>query len=105
MTSSALIFERAVGAVLFLAGASGCGLASSIVLSDMVEDINKLSPREEQESPVGWYPPKMLRVLRKYRMLCPDGNRLSTLTRLRIIGPTLAVLGVTLMLGRNFFGF
>jgi len=105
VTLSALIVERVVGAILFFAGASGCGIAGSIVLSDMVEDINKLSPAEEQESPLGWYLPKLLRVRRKYRMLYPDGNRLRTLTRLMIVGPVLAVLGVTLLLGHNFFGF
>jgi hypothetical protein len=102
---SGLAVERIVGAVLFLAGASGCGIASSIALSDMIEDINRLSPAAEQENPAGWHFMKLRRVRRKYRTLYPDGNRVRTLTRLMIIGPVLAVVGARLMLGPNLFGF
>jgi hypothetical protein len=47
-----MIGVRIIGAVLFV-GAIGCRIASSIVLSDLVEDINRVSP--EQESPMGWH--------------------------------------------------
>ena len=74
MSMSGSAVERIFGAVLFLAG-SGCGIASSVVLRDMVEDVNKVSPGAEQENPMGWYFRKWRRVIRKYHMLCPDGTR------------------------------
>jgi hypothetical protein len=66
-----MIGVRTIGAVLFV-GAIGCAIASSIVLSDMVEDINRVSP--EQESPMGWRFGKLGRVQHKYPTLCPGGN-------------------------------
>ncbi len=76
---------------------------SSIVLSDMVEDINRVLPPDEQENLLGWHLPKLLRVRRKYLGLYPNGRRAKTLTGLMIIGPLLAVLGAKLMLGPSFF--
>jgi len=60
-----------IGAGLFV-GAIGCAIAGSIVLSAMVEDINRASPK--QESPTGWHFGKLRRVQHKYPTLCPGGN-------------------------------
>jgi hypothetical protein len=104
VTVSALIVERVVGAALFLTGASGCGIAGSVVLGDMVEDINRRAPLHEQESPLSWYFLKLQRVRRRYRALYPEGKRLKTLNGLMIIGPILVLIGGGLMLGLEFFG-
>jgi hypothetical protein len=66
-----MIGVRLSGAVLFV-GAIGCAIASSIVLSAMVEDIDRVPP--EQESPTGWHFGKLRRVQHKYPTLCPGGN-------------------------------
>ncbi len=100
---SGLIVKRVIGAVL-LAISSGCGLASSLVMNELVEDINRLSPESEELSPLGWYYPKFTNVWRKYRLLYPDGTRLRTLKRLTIIGCVSGLLGFRLIFGPNFFG-
>jgi hypothetical protein len=101
---SGLAVERIIGAI-FLAGASACGIAGSIVLSDMVEDINRVSPAIEQENPMGWYFGKLRRVTRKYRTLYPEGTRGKTLTRLMIMCPLLVVASARLIFGPNLVGF
>jgi hypothetical protein len=73
-----------IGAVLFV-GAIGCATASSIVLSDTVEGINRVFP--EQESPTGWHFGKLLWMQYKYPMLCPGGNRNKKYSRLAIAAP------------------
>ena len=54
-----------IGGVLFV-GAIGCAITSLIVLSDMAEDINRVSP--EQESPMGWHFGKLRRVQQYARL-------------------------------------
>jgi hypothetical protein len=66
-----MIGVRIIAAVLFV-GAIGCAIASSIVMSDMVEDINRVSP--EQESPMGWHFGRLRRVQHQYPALCPGGS-------------------------------
>jgi hypothetical protein len=99
-----MIISRIVGAVLFV-GAIGCAIASSIVLSEMVEDINRVSRTTEQESPMGWHFGKLRRVRRKYRMLYPDGIRNKTYVRLVIAILFLGLVGAVLMIEPNLFGF
>jgi|SRR5450755_607583 hypothetical protein len=99
-----MIVVRIVGAVLFV-GAIGCSLASSIVLSDMVEDINRVSPTTEHENPMGWHFGKLRRVRRKYRMLYPDGTRNTTYVRLGIAVLSLGLVGAVLMIEPNLLGF
>ena len=101
---SGLIVERIIGAI-FLAGASACGIAGSIVISDMVEDINRVSSVTEQENPMGWYFGKLRRVIRKYRALYPEGARARMLFRLMITFPLLLLASARLMFGPNLFGF
>jgi hypothetical protein len=99
-----MIVVRIVGAVLFV-GAIGCAIASSIVLSDMVEDINRVSPTTEQENPMGWHFGKQQRMQLKYRMLYPDGPRNKTYIRLGIAVLSLGLVGAVLMIEPNLFGF
>jgi hypothetical protein len=99
-----VVVERTIGAI-FLAGASACGIAGSIALSDMVEDINRVSPATEQENPIGWYFGKLRRVRSKYRALYPEGTRVRTLTWLMIMCPLLVIVSARLIFGPNFFGF
>ena len=99
-----MIVARIVGAAMFV-GAIGCAIASSIVLSDMVEDINQASAAREQENPMGWHFGKVRRVQQKYRMLYPEGSRSRKHSWLLIAALVLAVVGARLMLAPNLFGF
>jgi hypothetical protein len=99
-----MIVVRIVGAVLFV-GAIGCAIAGSIVLSEMVGDINRVSPTTEQENPIGWYFGKLRRVQRKYRMFYPRGPRNKTYVRLGIASLFLGLVGAVLMIEPNWFGF
>ena len=71
-----MIGVRIIGAVLFV-GAMGCAIASWAVLSDMVEDISRVSP--EQKSPMNWHFGKLRRVLHRYPMLCPVATGISNI--------------------------
>ena len=95
---------RIVGAVLFV-GAIGCTIASSTVLSDTVEDINRVSTTIAQESPMVWHFGKLRRVQRKYRMLYPDGIRNKTYVRLVLVVPFLGLIGAVLMIEPSVVGF
>ena len=97
-----MIGVRIIGAVLF-AGAIGCAIASSIVLSEMVEDIKRVSA--EQESPMGWHFGKLPRVQHKYPMLCPGGNRNKKYSRLAIAALVSGFAGALLMIQLNRIGF
>jgi hypothetical protein len=93
-----MLVVRIVGAVLF-AGGIGCAIASSIVLSDMIGDINKVSSGEDQENPFGFHLGKVLRIKRKYREAYPDGVRNKLLNRLMVGAPLLFFVGTELMFG------
>jgi hypothetical protein len=97
-----MLFLRIIGSVLF-AGAIGCAIAASIVVSDMIEDINKLSPRGQQESTLFGYPGKLGRIKRKYQQLFPNGLRVRTLNRLSFVGIGLFIVGDLLIFAPAFF--
>jgi hypothetical protein len=99
-----MIVARIVGAAMFV-GAIGCAIASSIVLSEMVEDINRVSTAAEQENPMGWHFDKLRRVQRKYRILCPEGDRNKKYSRLVTGALVLGLAGAFLMIEPNLFGF
>jgi hypothetical protein len=90
-----MIIVRVIGAILFV-GFIGCAISTSIVVSDMIEDINRVSA--EKESPLFGYPGKIGRIKRKYRQLCPNGGRARLLNRLMIVATALFILGAGLML-------
>ena len=94
---------RIVGAVLFV-GAIGCAIASSVLLSDMVEDINRAAGAAEQDGPMGWHFGKLRRVRRKYRTLCPTGNLDKKYLRLVMVTMVLGLVGAVLMIEPNVFG-
>ena len=96
-----MVVLRILGAILF-AGGIGCAIASSIVLGDMVEDINRVSELEKQETPSGFQFGKLLLIKRKYRQLCPGGVRNRSLNRLTVVGMVLFLVGFELMLGFRF---
>ncbi len=96
-----MLVVRIIGAVLF-AGGIGCAIASSIVLSDMIGDINKVSSREDQENPLGIHLGKLLRIRRKYREAYPNGVRNKSLNRLMVVAPLLLLVGTELMFGFRF---
>ncbi len=82
--------------------AIGCAISSSIVISDMIEEINRVTPTDEKENPLFGYPGKIGRIERKYRQLNPDGSREELLDRLMIMSGVLLVVGAGLMFGPGF---
>jgi hypothetical protein len=98
-----MMVARILGAVAFV-GAIGCAIASSVVLSGMVEDINRATGAAEQENPMGWHFGKLRRVQRKYRTLYPTGTRDKKDLRLVIVTMVLGLVGAVLMIEPNVFG-
>ncbi len=96
-----MVVARIIGAIL-LAGAVGCAIASSILLSDMIGDINRVFLLEDQENPLSFHLGKLLRIKRKYREVCPDGVRDKLLNRLMVIAPVLFLVGTELIFGFRF---
>ncbi len=90
-----MLVVRLIGVLLF-AGFIACAIASSIVISDMIEEINAAS--EDRENPMFGYLGKLRRIRRKYRALCPTGTRDKLLDGLMISGLVLLVCGAGLML-------
>ena len=86
---------RILGAMLFV-GFIGCAVSSSIVVSDIIGDINRVS--DEKENPLFGYPGKLGRIKRKYQDLYPSGRRAKLLDRPMIVSVSLFLLGVALML-------
>jgi len=91
-----MLLVRIVGAALFL-GAIGCAIAASILVSDIIEEINKLCPPSERESALFGYPGKLGRIKRKYKQLYPDGLRVRTLNRLSFAAIGLFVIADVLL--------
>jgi hypothetical protein len=86
---------RIIGATLFIAFVA-CAISSSIVVSDMIEDINTVS--DGKENPLFRYPGKLKRIKREYQRLYPNGERAKTLNRLMIACVVLLFVGAGLML-------
>jgi hypothetical protein len=89
--------------IIVLVGFIGCAIGSSILVSDMIEDINKVSPPEERENPLYGYPGKVGRIKRKHRRLYPDSSRAKNLNRLTFICAGLFLAGVVLLFGPSNF--
>jgi hypothetical protein len=69
-----------------IAGASLCGLISTLVNDKMVNQVNGKLPKEMQFSSFGWYLSKTLRLHREYRRLFPDGELLLQARLLMAVG-------------------
>ena len=90
-----MIVVRMIGVLLFV-GAIVCAISSTIVVSDMIEDINRISG--EKENAMFGYPGKLGRIRRKYKTLYPRGARDRLLGRLMVSGLLLFVSAAGLML-------
>jgi hypothetical protein len=62
-----------VGLVASLLVAVSC-IASSLIMSEILERVNRRLPEDSHISPLGWYLTKTLYVLREYRRYYPYGN-------------------------------
>jgi hypothetical protein len=74
------------------------GLSSTVVLTSMVDDVNRRRAREEWISPFGWYPGKLQRVVKAYRDAYPGGRRHVRLFLLMLVGGMAFVLGAACIL-------
>jgi hypothetical protein len=51
-----------------------CGLISTVITSEMVDQVNAKLPLERQFSSLGWYVSKTVRLFREYKRLFPNGK-------------------------------
>ena len=86
-----------VAAMILWAGAAGFGLASTIELWRMVDEVNEQLPKEQQFAAIGWYPGKVQRLYQEYARLYPRGTRRKQSFRLQVAG-SMFVLGLALVL-------
>jgi len=82
-------------AVSSLIGASVCGLASSVVSTQIVTEVNAHLPNDKKFSEAFWYPGKASRVILEHGRFCPKSN-LRTIRR--ALMATFAVCVITLAL-------
>jgi hypothetical protein len=94
-----MVVLREVGAVLFVA-AIGCAFSSSVVISHMVEDINRAS--KEEENAFWGSRGNIGRIKGRYRALFPGGRRADQLSRLMLTAAALFLGGVALIFGSAF---
>ena len=63
--------------ILFVVGfvivGGGLGLWSTIVWSEMVEEVNRRLSPEQRFGLLGWHPRKSFTLIAQYRRLCPEG--------------------------------
>ncbi len=60
-------------AICFAVGIPAIFRANMLAFA-IVREVNLKRPKDAQESALGWYPQKTLRILGKYRELYPDGR-------------------------------
>ena len=61
-------------AILPLIGVSACCLASSIVSTQIVSEVNKHLPNDKKFAEAFWYPGKASRVIFEHARFCPNSN-------------------------------
>jgi hypothetical protein len=89
---------RLVGLAAFAVISAVVGLTSTVIVTSMVDEVNRALPREEQVDPYGWYPGKVLRVVEAYRRTHPAGGRLAQLGALVLVEGAAFVLGAVCIL-------
>jgi hypothetical protein len=89
---------RVVGLVVFVIVSAAIGITSTIVITSMVDEVNRKLPPEERLSPYGWYPGKLRRVAALYRRTYPDGRRHAQLLVLALVAGAAFVLGAACIL-------
>jgi hypothetical protein len=91
---------RIIVGIVAVACVSICGLLSTFVLFEMVDQVNDKLPEAEKFDHLGWYLSKRLRLNRKYRMLYPDGQ---LLMKVRILMVLMFACVVVAAWGFGFF--
>ena len=66
---------RIVGLISYPIFAAIVGVTSTMVLSTMVDEVNRHRSAEERISTFGWDPGKLVRVVNLYRDAYPNGRR------------------------------
>ena len=84
---------------LFL-GSVGVTCAAGLTVYQMVEDVNRKLPQNQQFEYGYWYPGKFGRLKRLYRCPCPEGRLISRLHALMAVS---GVLGLTFAWQFGFF--
>jgi hypothetical protein len=83
----------------FICGVA-CAIASSFVVSQMVDKVNDKLPEERQFSHTWWYWSKYQRLFADYKKVYPNGPLLRTL---RIMGVLVFVCFLATVWGLGFF--
>jgi hypothetical protein len=81
-------------------GMSACGMLSTFVFFDIVEQVNEQLPTERHFAPLGWYWTKYQKLGREYKRLYPDGR---LLRKVRILMIVALVCGVICFLALHDF--
>jgi hypothetical protein len=85
--------------VLFLAWIS-TGLSSSLVVYQMVEDVNRKLPPDRQIEYAYWYFGKLAKLKKQYRSFCPDGR---LIIRFNLLITVSSLLGLAFAWQFGFF--
>ena len=92
---------RVIVGLVAVAGVSTCGLTAGLVWMQMVDQVNRQLPKEQQFGQLGWYLPKSIRLRRAYKRLYPSGNLLKKHDALGILAFTCLLAGAWSL---GFFG-
>jgi hypothetical protein len=84
--------RQAVGLGIFLLASGTLGLYSTILHLEIIDQVNKKLPSEQQFSPLGWHYFKSRRLLIEYRRLYPSGTLDKRLRFLGGIGVSVIVV-------------
>jgi hypothetical protein len=91
---------RVIAGIVALACVSVCGLVSTIVTWQMLDEVNEKLPKEEQFAALWWYASKRLRLHREYKRLYPNGR---LLLKLHVLGALMIVCLFVFAWGFGFF--
>jgi hypothetical protein len=73
---------QGIALAAFAVVAMVCGIWSSVILMQMVDEVNVHLPESQRFALEGWHPWKSARLLREYRRFCPAGRSIARLRNL-----------------------
>jgi hypothetical protein len=88
---------RLVAIVILMLGVGLCGVASTLVIWRMADEVNQKLPEAERFEWLGWHLTKRRRLQREYLRLCPGGHRARQLRFLLLSAFALVVLAAAIL--------
>ena len=90
-------YERIIAMIVGVIGLAVCGISSSVVQMEMVDEVNRVLPESERFSLFGWHPAKLQRLRLEHARLYPaSGLRKKWWMTIGIGLVCLAISGLTL---------